>query len=100
MEFLNNEAEVVREIEKSYAKHKKATIIESDDDDNNEDQPTQSDNDFLNDNPKLDNPNSSSALEEMGKKLEEKKVGKKRGRPPSKKNEVKKVKRIIFPIFL
>ena len=43
MEFLNNEAEVVGEIEKSYAKHKKATIIESDDDDNNEDQPTQSD---------------------------------------------------------
>ena len=76
MEFLDSEAEVEKEIEKSHAKHKKATIIESDDD-NDEDQPTQSDSDFINDDPELDNPNSSSALEEMEKNWKKKKLERK-----------------------
>ena len=78
MEFLDNEAEDKKEIEKSYAKHKTATMIESDDDDKNEDQPIQSDNDFINDDPELDNPNSSSVLEEMEKKRKKKSLKEKR----------------------
>ena len=66
--------------------------IESDkSEDENDDQPTQSDNDFINDEPEEETeygePNQPFSLEEMEKKLEEKKknASKKRGRPPSNK---------------
>ena len=74
------------------------------DEEENDDQPTQSDNEFIDDGPENeggdgDDANQLSPLEEMERKLEEKKknVPKKRGRPPT--NKLTLTKKDITNVF-
>ena len=85
-DFIITEAEVEEHKERS--KPKRIKIVESDpEDEENDDQPTQSDNDFINDEELDENPNTSAQLELMEEKLAAENK-KKRGHPPlNKKNE-------------